>query len=348
VLFAAVGGVLLATPANAGILGPADVCTSPTTLVDTTGAGTGAIDLTGSSTGVSLGVNCVTSVALGDPTPAPTAPTAPAQPVSRMQTSTSTATSSPATTTTDATTGAADSVAAVADPISSNGSTISAAVASSTTELAHLSVLRSSNTVYPIKDGYRDSVRFAVRAMNSSGAIIPVVGSAVLTKATTTVETWHIDSTSKVLTWNGRVGKAVETGLYTLKVTAWSPDGSQMTQQSRVRVLSKHLVKHTMTVRSNVGARSVSADIPRTLLKAYSTGAITCRVVTVATVTGPAKLVFSNNGVARSVVLRNGTHTTTALPVPQGFSHVTISHDWSKGAAHLKSLKAIWTYTTLS
>jgi hypothetical protein len=103
-----------------------------------------------------------------------------------------------------------------------------------------------------------------------------------------------------------------------------------------------------MVVRSNVGAKGVSADIPRKLLKAYGLGDVAVRIRTVATVEGSASLVFSNQGVVRSVALKNGTHTTKALSVPQGFSHVMITHDWAKGAAHLTSLKAIWTYSTLS
>lgn len=349
-LFALVGGVLLATPANAGILGGADACTTPTTLIDPTAAHSGAIDLSGSATGITLGVDCVTSITLGSRTTTQT--TTPARPVSRATTTSASSTDATDTAETDSA-AVADTTQGVAsttttDATGGTSSSVSAAVAPTKTKLASLSVLRSSNTVYPVKDGYRDSVRFAVRAMNLAGTFVPVVGSAVLTKAGKDVETWHIDGSTQVITWDGRVGDTVRTGLYTLQVSAWSSDGSTLVEQTKVRVLSKHLEKRAMVVRSNVGAKSVAADLPHRLLKAYAAGEVTCRIVTVASVRGPAELVFSSPGVTRSVALKNGSHTTKALPVPQGFSHVTISHDWAKGDAHLKSLKVIWTYYTLT
>lgn len=351
-LFAMVGGVLLATPANAGILGPSDSCTTPTTAVDGSAANRGVIDLSGSSTGLTLGVQCVTSVTLGGAAPAPTdSPSAPSQ-----IDAPSTGVAGAASESTDATVDVADTgtttiatdSATATDTAPGRSSSIASAVSSTTPKLATLSVLRSSNTVYPVKDGYEDTVRFAVRAMDASGDFVPVVGSAVLSKAGRTVHTWHIDGATKVITWNGRVGHTVRTGLYTMTVSAWSPDGTMVTERSHVRVLAKHLEKRTMVVRSNVGARSVSADIPRKLLKAYSLGQVTVRIRTVASVHGPAELVFANGDVVRRVPLKNGTHTTKTLAVPQGFSHVTITHAWAKGDATLKSLKAIWIYSTLS
>lgn len=329
------GGLLLAAPAQADVIS-ASPCTTPSTLVDSSGSGTGVIDLGTSGTGLTVGVDCASTVGLGGGGTSATS-----TPVATTGSGTST---EPSTTATDPTVIAT----APAESAGTASNSVSTASAASSQQLASLAVMRSSNTVYPVKDGYRDSVRFAVRAINASGAYVPVVGSAVLRRGSATVKSWAIDGSTKLITWNGRVGRSIKAGLYTLTVIAWSADGSRLTERTMVRVLTKHLVRHAMVVRTNVGTKSVSADLPRALLKAYATGVITVRVRTVASVRGPARLVFSNDGVVRGIALRNGTHTTKALPMPQGFSHVTITHDWKKGDAHLTSLKAIWTYSTLS
>jgi hypothetical protein len=220
------------------------------------------------------------------------------------------------------------------------------AVASAGT-LAAIDLDGGETAVYPVKDGYHDTVRFAIHPLNVTGTAVPVHGAAVLTRQGKTVERWRLDGTKSLITWNGRVGTAIKAGTYRLSVTAWSPDNSRKTAFTNVRVVAKHLVKRTVVVRSKVGASSVTASMPKRLLNAYTMGKVTLRIRTVATVSGPASLVFTNGSVTRSVPLHDGTYTTPTLSIPQGFERVTIRHGWAPGTAHLKSVVAIWSYNAL-
>lgn len=329
-----VGGMVLAAPANADPIA-ANGCATMSTLGSATSSGlSGLVSIDTSSSTPTIGLLGCT-VTLGS--------SSTGVPVSRAQ-----STNDPSTTDTATGDSTGTDTSSTGAP-STGAATVTTSSASSTSsKLADLSLVRSSNTVYPVKDGYRDSVKFAIRAMNAAGKAVAVEGSVVLSKAGKDLKTWALDGSKAVIDWNGRVGKRIDPGLYTLKVTAWSPDGSTRTSSSMVRVLSKHLEQRAIVVRSSVGAKSVAASLPRELLKAYATGeAVTVRIRTDAVVHGPAKLTFTQNGVSRSVALKNGVHTTKSLPVPAGFDHVTISHDWAKGDARLRSLKAIWSYYKL-
>lgn len=211
-----------------------------------------------------------------------------------------------------------------------------------------VTVRRSSGTVYPVKDGYRDAVRFSVRETDAAGDRVPLVGAAVLSHAGRTVETWPLQGTSSVITWDGRDGSRVRAGLYTLSVSVQSPDGTRLVDGTTVRVMPQHLAKRTLRIRTDVGARSTSAELPKQLVAAYRLGRVWISTRTVAVVRGPATLVFSSaDGHRKAVRLRNGVHTTEPTVLPPGFERVTITHRWKKGAAHLKSLQAIWTYSVL-
>jgi hypothetical protein len=230
-----------------------------------------------------------------------------------------------------------------APPTTAVSATRSAAV----DPLAAIDLGRSTSTVYPVKDGYLDSVKFSVRALDAGGHLVPVEGTAVLSKGATVVEAWTLDQPVSVLTWDGTMAAAVRTGVYTLHVTEWSADGSTLTERSRIRVVSKHVERRAIMVRSNVSTTAMHATMPRKVMHAFAKGIVTVRLRTVARVTGPAKLVFSGSGATRALALRDGVHTTKALTVPKGFERVTLTHDWARGAAELRSATAIWTYSAL-
>jgi hypothetical protein len=213
--------------------------------------------------------------------------------------------------------------------------------------VAELDLVRSSPAVYPVRDGYRDSVRFAVHALDADGHLVPVSGTAVLSRAGSTVRTWSLAGTTSVLTWDGRVHGRVRTGVYTLRVKAWSADGRHETAVSRVRVVGKQLRHRQMMVRQNVGSRSTTAALPKRVAAAFAVGPVTVRVRTDASVTGPAALTFSNDGVTRSIRLRDGVHVTKPLALFRGFERVAIGHRWAKGAVELRSVKAVWSYSEL-
>ncbi len=221
-------------------------------------------------------------------------------------------------------------------------SSLSRTSASGAASLADVIVLHSTGTVYPVKDGYLDSVRFAVRAVAASGAFVPVIGSAVLTRAGSTVRTWHLDGSYPAISWDGRAHGAITTGEYRLTVTAWSADGVKQTGHSMVRVSGKRLVREELVTSTRVDRHRVVKLMPNDLLDAFAYGPVKVRVVTVAVVHGPAKLVYTNDGTTATVPLRNGTHISPELPVPQGFNRVTVTHGWAPGVAKLQSLKTIW------
>ena len=145
----------------------------------------------------------------------------------------------------------------------------------------------------------------------------------------------------------GRVHGRVRTGVYTLRVTAQSADGRRETAESRVRVVGKQLRHRQMMVRQDVGSGSTTAALPKRVAAAFAVGPVSVRVRTDASVTGPAALTFSNDGVTRSIRLRDGVHVTKRFALFKGFEQVAIGHRWAKGAAELRSVEAVWSYSEL-
>ncbi|RIX30203.1 hypothetical protein [Amnibacterium setariae] len=213
--------------------------------------------------------------------------------------------------------------------------------------VADLDVVRSSPAVYPVRDGFRDDVRFAVHALDADGHLVPVTGTAALTRAGRTVRTWTLTGATSVLTWDGRSHGRIRAGVYTLHVSAWSADGSRETAVSRIRVVGKQLRHRQMMVRQNVGSGSTTAALPKRVAAAFAVGPVSVQVRTDASVSGPAALTFSNDGVTRSIRLRDGVHTTKRFALFKGFEKVAIGHRWAKGAAKLRSVKAVWSYSEL-
>lgn len=131
-----------------------------------------------------------------------------------------------------------------------DGATASAsfAVQALRATLTKLAVRRSTSTVYPVKDGYRDSVVFTVTPSIAGPTTAKVTGTAKLTRAGKTVKTWSIHSGVTRLAWNGKAGGVVKAGRYTLTVRAKGPQGSARTVRSSVTVSPKRLVARTATV----------------------------------------------------------------------------------------------------
>jgi hypothetical protein len=131
-----------------------------------------------------------------------------------------------------------------------DGATASAsfAVQALVAPVTKVTVRRSSSTVYPVKDGYRDAVVFTVTPSTVGPKTVRVTGTARLTGAGRTARTWKLHNGSNRLTWNGRVGSAVRPGRYTLTVKAKGPQGASKTARSSVTVSPKRLVTRTTTV----------------------------------------------------------------------------------------------------
>ena len=328
---AVLGGLLAASPAHAAT--PAAGCglagvslTAGGLTIGALGCSTGAApapDPTPSTTAQPVHDPVARSIPTSEPTPEATAP---------VDADLPTTTSTPAE--------PAPAPTATPEPVAT---TVSAPVR----PMMDLDLDRSSPSVYPIHDGYRDTVRFALHGLDADGHVVPVTGSAVLRHAGRTVKRWTFSGTRSVLTWDGRVAHRVRTGVYTLAVTAWTADGVRRSATSRVRVVGKQLEHREITVRQNVGSRSGAAALPKRVAAAFAVGPVSVRIRTDATVRGPAELVFTNDGHTRSLRLRDGVHVTKAFPLFRGFERVRIDHRWAKGAARLHSLKAVWSYSVL-
>lgn len=337
-----------------------------TTLVDFAG-GTGLVNLGSTSglVGVATGsnglqvglLNCTlavlvpsttstpTTVLIGTPTPPTVAPTVPAVPVVPSAKPTAPELAPSATSTTPVVT---EPVAAAPTPAPTSSTTTTNPSGTAATKLAAVTVSRTSTTVYPAAAGYsRSKVVFSVKGLTAAKGAVRITGKAVLRKGTKVVKTWRISSSTAKLSWNGKVGKKVKAGVYVLTVTAKGADGVTKVTRSKVRVSAKHLVTRTATVESVENVSSTTATMPAKVVKAMKLGRVTVRVRTVATVTGSAKLVFSADGTKRSIPLLNGSHTSKAFVVPDGFESVTVAHRWKKGAATLTSFRAVFRYKIL-
>lgn len=224
---------------------------------------------------------------------------------------------------------------------------LTATAVRTTSSVATVAVIRSTNAVYPVKDGYLDTARFEVIATDADGRLVPVVGTATLTSRGQIVRTWRIDSARTGISWDGRVAHAIRTGLYALTATVTSADGTIRTGEAMMRVLGKRLVRHEFVTYTRVDKRRTVKLLPSRLLAAYAFGQVEFRIETVAVVHGRAKLIFTNNGVVTTVPLRNGTHVTPKQTLPQGFDRVTVIHGWAPGAARLLQLKTIWIHSDL-
>ncbi|WP_375389927.1 hypothetical protein [uncultured Amnibacterium sp.] len=352
---AIIGGSLLsATAANADTMRCATT-NGTTTLVDVNGSGSGLINLgsPGGVIGIATGANgaqigllsCTAVVGLGGTAPGTTVATLNAgstTPVTVPTVSPSTpGTPGPTTPSATPTSSAPSTTAPAPTGAPTAGST-------SSTKLSTVKVSTSSSTVYPAARGYSKSrVTFSVKGLTSTKGTVKITGKAVLKKGSKVVKTWKISSTTSKITWNGRIGKKVKAGVYTLTVTAWSADGTKKVTTMKVRVSAKHLVTRTISVPSKNLTGASTAALPAKVAKAFKYGKVTARVHYIAHVTGKARLVFANGATKRYVPLKDGTHSTKALPLPKGFGSVTIGHDWKKGDATLISLRSVFSYKQL-
>lgn len=121
--------------------------------------------------------------------------------------------------------------------------------------LRSVGLKRSVATVFPVRDGYRDSVTFTVRGSTTTGRAIATTGTAVLKRGRQIIQRWRLSSSSARVTWNGRDhGKAVA-GRYTLTVRQRGLTGSTRSASTTVTVDRRSL--HSRTARAHYSATSV-------------------------------------------------------------------------------------------
>lgn len=229
------------------------------------------------------------------------------------------------------------------DPVTGQVTTTTVPV---TPAVSALRITSSVETVYPAKDGYRDTVVLHVTGTTASGTAQPVAGVVVVKRGATEVKRWTIGSSTADLTWNGRSGGKVVAGAYTVTGVAVDATGTAVAAMDGLTVSAKKLVTATHRLSSKaVTGTHVMAAKPKAGLK---TGKVLLRLTTSASgVVGKQYLVFSHKGKHLKVLIKNGTHTTKAVSVPKSFTSYTLSHTWKANTVSLKSVVYKYTYKKL-
>lgn len=209
-----------------------------------------------------------------------------------------------------------------------------------------LRISTSVDTVYPAKDGYRDSVVVHVDGTTATGAAQPVNGVVVIKRGTTEVKRWTLASTDKDLVWDGRSNGKVVTGAYDITGVAVDATGAVVAAADTLAVSTKKLVttSHTFAKKVVPGMKTMAAKPKAGLSK----GTVLLRLKTTASgITGKQYLVFSHGGKRLKVRVANGTHTTKAVAIPKSFTTYRLSHTWKRGSVQLKPVVYKYTFKKL-
>jgi hypothetical protein len=291
------------------------------------GLGSTTVGVTTGSSGLGVGVTTGNSSGVGVVIGSTTTGTTAAVGVTNPSTGTTTTTTPAGTSTTTPT------------------DTSSTSPASTPIMLTALSAVAQYKTVYPAKDGYRDTVNFTLNGTTSDGQQHAASGTAKLTYGSSTVQTWPITATNQVINWNGLKGGKILPGHYVFTATIGSAANSVSGTDS-VDSSAKKLASTTqlVTSKSVSGTHKMSAKP----LAGLKTGKVTLRIVSsVSHLKGKQYLVFKHAGKSFKVRILNGKHTSKAVTVPKAFTSFTISHTWKKSVVKIKSLKYKYTYKAL-
>ena len=120
------------------------------------------------------------------------------------------------------------------------------AVSINKTAVSSISVSRNNSTVFPSKDGYKDSTKITIRVNSTFGADRALKlkkGSKVTIKrGSKVIKSWTISSSgAKSFTWNGKDGSKIVPGKYKVTVQASGPEGSK-SKSTTISVSKKKLV----------------------------------------------------------------------------------------------------------
>lgn len=138
--------------------------------------------------------------------------------------------------------------------VSATTSPVSVTVKSTAVSATKLSA--SLSTIYPTKDGYRDSVKLTVKNTTTTGGAVPASGSVTVTSKGKTVKSWALSSSKTwSASWDGKVKGKVVPGTYTVTARVKGPEGATKTSSAKVVVKKGKLVTKTTT--KTVKAKSV-------------------------------------------------------------------------------------------
>jgi hypothetical protein len=116
------------------------------------------------------------------------------------------------------------------------------------TAVGSLRVVRSSDTVQPVRDGLLDSVVLTTSGTASGGSKAKVSGTLTIAKGKTVAATFPVkDGKPHAFTWNGRVGGTLDaggtivSGTWTVTLALRGPQGVVRTRTTTLKVTKDHL-----------------------------------------------------------------------------------------------------------
>jgi hypothetical protein len=142
--------------------------------------------------------------------------------------------------------GSASLLAKVHGPAGPN-TTATKPIALLATKLTTVALAKDVSTVYPVVDGFQDTVGIKFAAHTAGPAYVGVTGEVTISLNGTTVKSWDlVSSKTRTFTWNGLNGGKIVPGKYTVKVSAKGPQGSSRSAIMYVNVSNKKLVTKTL------------------------------------------------------------------------------------------------------
>jgi hypothetical protein len=136
-------------------------------------------------------------------------------------------------------------VAAAAAVVASSLVVAPSATADPTADVTGVNLVTSAATIYPHKDGYRDSLKITVSATTDDTSVSTSPGTITITHGTTLIKSWAISGAAPVSeTWSGRIHSKIAPGNYVVTASFANADTTVASETAAVGVSRKRLVAH--------------------------------------------------------------------------------------------------------
>ena len=123
------------------------------------------------------------------------------------------------------------------------------------TRVTGAAIAVSATSVFPVVDGYRDSVKFSTAGSSNIGRLIAVTGSVQVLEGTRVLWSTPVRSTGAAsVVWNGRDHGAVHPGTFIARVTLRGPDGPAATSATHIVVSAKSMKPVSFSVAMTAAA----------------------------------------------------------------------------------------------
>ncbi len=116
------------------------------------------------------------------------------------------------------------------------------------TGVSSIAISRSSSTVYPVTDQYRDTVSFNIHVITTPDTAIRGGSMATIFLGTKVIKRWEIPTNGDLaVSWNGRYGASVVEGNFDFVVTARGTEGPRISKTISIAVSKKKLTWTSLT-----------------------------------------------------------------------------------------------------